>query len=83
MPVYDFVGVSQFALLLSLPLLLWKRKARVNFVRSFRERNSALKLGVLFAIGLVVLVLYNVGLREAHPMTVSRSFGGRGTISQK
>ena len=71
LPVYDFVGASQFALLLSLPLLLWKRNARRDFFRSFRERNSALKLAVLFGIGLVGLVLYNVGLREAHPMTVS------------
>jgi drug/metabolite transporter (DMT)-like permease len=63
--------VSQFALLLSLPLLLWKRQARVDIFRSFRERNSALKLAILFAIGLLGLVLYNVGLRNAHPMTVS------------
>jgi drug/metabolite transporter (DMT)-like permease len=71
LPVHDFVGVSQFALLLSLPLLLWKRRARVDFFRAFRERNSAMKLAALFALGLLGLVLYNVGLREAHPMTVS------------
>ena len=71
LPVSDFIGLSQFALLLSLPFLLWKRKARVDFFRVFRERNSALKLAALFGIGLVGLVLYNIGLKDAHPMTIS------------
>jgi drug/metabolite transporter (DMT)-like permease len=71
LPVYNFVGLSQFALLLSLPLLLWKAKARTDFFRAFRERNSALKLAALFAIGLLGLVLYNIGLANAHPMTIS------------
>jgi drug/metabolite transporter (DMT)-like permease len=71
LPVYNFVGFSQFALLLSLPLLLWKAKARTDFFRAFRERNSALKLAALFSIGLLGLVLYNIGLANAHPMTIS------------
>ncbi len=71
LPAYNFIGLSQFALLLSLPFLLWKRKARVDFFRVFRERNSALKLGVLFVLGLIGLLLYNIGLSEAHPMTIS------------
>jgi len=71
LPGPDFIGLSQLALLLSLPLLLWKRRARVDFFRVFRERNSALKLAALFAIGLAGLALYNVGLADAHPMTIS------------
>jgi drug/metabolite transporter (DMT)-like permease len=67
----NFIGLSQFALLLSLPLLLWKPRARVDFFRTFRERDSVLKLAALFGIGLAGLLLYNIGLANAHPMTVS------------
>jgi hypothetical protein len=66
-----FIGLFKLALLLSFPLLLWKPKARTDFFRVFRERNSALKLAALFAFGLAGPALYNVGLAYAHPVTVS------------
>lgn len=71
LPPYTFIGLTQLALLLSLPLLLSGAGARRDFWRAMTEVLSWLKLLALFAIGTAGLLLYKLGLSDAHPITIS------------
>ena len=69
-PLY-FVCVTQAALLFSVPLLTARRTSRHDFaVRRSAPRNRN-KLAVLFVIGCSGLALYNLGLRNAHPIIIA------------
>ena len=69
--VIQFVGLTQVALLVSLPLLLARTTSRSDFVTLFRQPGSYWRLAVIFAVGMTGLLLYNVGLSRAHPIIVS------------
>jgi drug/metabolite transporter (DMT)-like permease len=63
-----FIGLTQFALLLSVPLLILPRASRRDFVALLSNVENIGKLAILFAVGLIGLYLYNIGLSSAHPI---------------
>src|SRR6202161_2201223 len=67
----QFVCLTQIALLLSIPLLTAHAVSRRDFVALLRERSNYGKLVVIFAIGMCGLLLYNLGLSNAHPIIIS------------
>ena len=69
-PLY-FVCLTQAALLLSVPLLTARRASRHDFVVLLSARRNRIKLAVLFVIGCSGLALYNLGLRNAHPIIIA------------
>src|SRR5271154_7099486 len=62
-----FICLTQFALLLSVPLLTLPANSRRDFVALLSDVGNFWKLAVLFAAGLCGLFLYNIGLSSAHP----------------
>jgi hypothetical protein len=64
----QFVGVTQFALLCSVPLLLLSSATRRDVWLIVTDASSLGKLLVLFVIGLAGLVSYNYGLSNARPI---------------
>ena len=67
----QFVCVTQIALLVSIPLLTAAPASRRDFVALFREPANYGYLAVIFAIGMSGLLLYNLGLSNAHPIIIS------------
>ena len=67
----QFVLVNQIALLIAAPLFLWESKARRDFRAIFASSRSRLHLVGLTAIGLAGLTIYNLGLRDAHPVVIT------------
>jgi drug/metabolite transporter (DMT)-like permease len=67
----QFVCLTQIALFLSIPLLTLKPANRRDFVALLAEPSNYWRLAVIFAIGMSGLLLYNVGLSDAHPIIVS------------
>jgi drug/metabolite transporter (DMT)-like permease len=67
----QFVCLTQIALLLSIPLLLSRTVSRRDFVALLTDRANFGKLAVILAIGLCGLLLYNLGLSNAHPIIIS------------
>jgi drug/metabolite transporter (DMT)-like permease len=66
-----FLGVTQFALLLSVPLLASPPNRRRDFFALLTSRKHLGKLLVLFCVGLAGLLLYNFGLSSTHPIIVA------------
>ena len=64
----DFMALTQLALLLSLPLLLWRADSRRDFVVILLDVRQWPKLAVVFLVGVAGLGLYDVGLSSAHPI---------------
>jgi drug/metabolite transporter (DMT)-like permease len=67
----QFVALTQIALLVSIPLLLLRPPARRDFAALFGTTSNYWKLAVIFAIGMSGLLLYNMGLSNAHPIIIS------------
>ncbi len=68
----QFVFLTQFALMVSIPLLALPRRAsRRDFVALLGDVSNYGKLAVLFAVGLAGLLLYNFGLGKANPVIIS------------
>ena len=67
----QFVCLTQVALFLSVPLVTFRRQSRGDLLALLAEPASYAKLAVIFAIGLTGLLLYSVGLGDAHPIIVS------------
>jgi drug/metabolite transporter (DMT)-like permease len=66
-----FIAITQFALLLSVPLLTLSARSRRDFFALLRNGRHLGKLFVLFLVGLSGLLLYNFGLSSAHPIIVA------------
>lgn len=66
-----FIGLTQFALLLSIPLLTLPAASRRDFIALLSNLKNLGKLAILFVIGLCGLLLYNFGLSGAHPIIVA------------
>jgi len=64
----QFLCLTQFSLLLSVPLLTLPAESRRDFVKVLSNGRNLGRLLVLFAVGLAGLLLYNVGLSSAHPI---------------
>ena len=66
----QFVWVTQVALALSIPLLILQSKSRRDFVALIGDRANWGPLAAIFAIGMTGLLLYNLGLANAHPIII-------------
>ena len=64
----DFIGVTQGALLAAIPLMISRADSRQDFLALLSGPQHWFKLGALFAIGVIGLWLYDVGLSSAHPI---------------
>jgi hypothetical protein len=71
LPAAEFVLFTQFALLLSLPLLLAKSASRSDLAAILRRKDSYPRLGVILTISTIGLLLYNFGLGGSHPVIIS------------
>jgi drug/metabolite transporter (DMT)-like permease len=69
--VTQFVFLTQVALLMSIPLLIARPKSRRDLVLLLGNTGNYFKLGVLFLIGMAGLVLFKLGLSNAHPVIIS------------
>jgi len=71
MSTLQFVCLTQIALFLSIPLLTLNRASRRDFVALLASGSNYGRLAIIFAIGMTGLLLYNLGLRNTHPIIVS------------
>ena len=69
-PLY-FVCITQAGLLFAVPLLTARRVSRHDFAILLSAPRNWSKLALLFAIGCSGLALYNLGLRNAHPIIIA------------
>jgi drug/metabolite transporter (DMT)-like permease len=69
-----FVFLTQFALLLSVPLLTLPRSSRRDFIALLSNGRNLGRLLLLFIVGLCGLLLYYVGLSSAHPIITAAIF---------
>lgn len=67
----QFVLVNQIALLAAAPVFLVDAQARGDFRAILASPRARLHLVALTALGLAGLTVYNLGLRNAHPVVVS------------
>jgi drug/metabolite transporter (DMT)-like permease len=67
----QFVFVTEIALLAAAPMLLWRRDSRRDFWLIVSSAKGRWRLLGLTAVGLAGLTLYNLGLRDAHPVVVT------------
>src|ERR1700751_4146477 len=67
----QFVALTQISLLISIPLLTSPPPSPRDFVALFRKPANYGHLAVIFAIGMSGLLLYNLGLSNAHPIIIS------------
>ena len=63
----EFIALTQIALLLSVPLLTLSSASRRDFAAVLFSPRNWIKLAVIFAVGMIGLYLYNIGLSSAHP----------------
>ncbi len=64
----DFLGFTQFALLMSVPLLIMPSDKRRDFAAILLDVCYWPKLAVVFCVEVVGLTLYDIGLSSAHPI---------------
>jgi drug/metabolite transporter (DMT)-like permease len=64
----DFIGLTQCALLFSVPLLIARADSRRDFAAILLDVRYWPKLAVVFAVGVIGLALYDIGLSSAHPI---------------
>jgi drug/metabolite transporter (DMT)-like permease len=69
--VTQFVFLTQVALVMSIPLLMVSGKSRRDLVLLLGTAANYFKFGVLFLIGMVGLLLFKLGLSNAHPIIIS------------
>jgi drug/metabolite transporter (DMT)-like permease len=65
------VFLTQVALVMSLPLLIVGGKSRRDLVLLLGNAANYFKFGVLFLIGMAGLLLFKLGLSNAHPIIIS------------
>ena len=64
----DFMAVTQIALLCSLPFLIARADRRRDFATILLDSRQWPKLAIIFLVGVVGLLLYDIGLSSAHPI---------------
>jgi hypothetical protein len=67
----QFVFLTQVALLISIPLLMARSTSRCDLISLLREVGNYGKFAVIFAIGMSGLLLFKLGLSNAHPIIVA------------
>ena len=66
-----FIFFTELVLLLSVPFMILSRDARRDFRALISSFSHLLKFLVLLGIGLLGVLLYNVGLGKAHPVVIA------------
>jgi drug/metabolite transporter (DMT)-like permease len=66
-----FICITQVSLLLSVPLLTAHGQSRRDFFALLTRKENLGRLAILALIGLIGLILYNVGLKRAHPIIIA------------
>ena len=69
--VTQFVFLTQVALVMSIPLLIVREKSRRDLVLLLGNAANYYKFGILFLIGMAGLLLFKLGLSNAHPIIIS------------
>ena len=69
--VTQFVFLTQVALMISIPLLVAREKSRRDLVLLLGNAANYRKLGALFSIGIIGLLLFKHALSNAHPIIIS------------
>lgn len=64
----DFLGFTQCALLMSVPVLVMRADRRRDFVAILLDIRNWPRLAVVFFVGVIGLALYDIGLSSAHPI---------------
>jgi drug/metabolite transporter (DMT)-like permease len=67
----QFVFMTQVALVMSIPLLIVHEKSRRDLVLLLGNKAHYAKFGALFLIGMIGLLLFKLGLSNAHPIIIS------------
>ena len=67
----QFVFLTQIALLISLPLLIARERSRRELIVLLGNTANYCKLGVLFPIGMLGLLMFKLALSNAHPIIIS------------
>jgi drug/metabolite transporter (DMT)-like permease len=67
----QFVFLTQVALVMSIPLLMVSGKSRRDLVLLLGNGANYFKFGGLFVIGMAGLLLFKLGLSNAHPIIIS------------
>jgi drug/metabolite transporter (DMT)-like permease len=67
----QFVFLTQVALVMSIPLLMVSGKSRRDLVLLLGNVANYFKFGALFVIGMAGLLLFKLGLSNAHPIIIS------------
>ena len=67
----QFVFLTQVALLMSLPLLIARERSRRDLIVLIGDTANYWKLGVLFPIGMLGLLMFKLALSNAHPIIIS------------
>ena len=68
---FQFVCLTQIALFVSIPMLVFPKASRRDFVALICQPSNYGPLAAIFAIGMSGLLLYNLGLSHAHPIIIS------------
>jgi drug/metabolite transporter (DMT)-like permease len=69
--VTQFVLLTQVALLMSIPLLMVSAKSRKDLVLLLGNAANYSKFAALFLIGMAGLLLFKLGLSNAHPIIIA------------
>jgi drug/metabolite transporter (DMT)-like permease len=64
----DFMALTQFALLFSIPLLIVRSECRRDFTAILFDVRKWPKLAAVFLVGATGLAFYNIGLSSTHPI---------------
>jgi drug/metabolite transporter (DMT)-like permease len=69
--VIQFVFLTQVALLISIPLLTVRPASRRDLISLLGNAANYGKLGVIFVVGMIGLLVFKLGLSNAHPIIIS------------
>jgi drug/metabolite transporter (DMT)-like permease len=69
--VTQFVFLTQVALLMSIPLFIVRGRSRRDLIVLLGDAANYGKFGILFAVGMSGLLLFKLGLSNAHPIIIS------------
>lgn len=69
--VTQFVFLTQVALLMSIPLLIGRTTSRRDLMLLLTNTDNYGKLGVILGVGMIGLLMFKLGLSNAHPIIIS------------
>jgi len=67
----QFICLTQLALLASIPLMILSKASRRDFIALLKDPSNYWKFAVILLIGVSGLLLYNLGLSDAHPILIA------------